>query len=64
MGARPIRRAIEHHLEDPLSEMLLKNSKSEGIFTVDVKEGKITISKKKEKKAKAPATVKSSDSTD
>ena len=50
MGARPIRRAVEHYLEDPLSEMLLKNPKIEGIFTVDMKDGTLTVVPKKEKK--------------
>ncbi|MCH9617590.1 MAG: ATP-dependent Clp protease ATP-binding subunit ClpC [Chlamydiia bacterium] len=53
MGARPIRRSVEFHLEDPLSEMILKNPKIEGTFEVTVKDDAIEILPKKEKKKKA-----------
>ncbi|MCH9622077.1 MAG: ATP-dependent Clp protease ATP-binding subunit ClpC [Chlamydiia bacterium] len=57
MGARPIRRAVEQYLEDPLSEMLLKNPKIEGAFTIDLKDSEIDIQPQKAKKEK-PATTK------
>ncbi len=41
MGARPLRRAVEQHLEDPLAEMLLKNPKLEAEFEVIIKDKKI-----------------------
>jgi ATP-dependent Clp protease ATP-binding subunit ClpC len=38
-GARPLRRAIEHYIEDPLSEELLKGEfEGKTLITVDVKE--------------------------
>jgi len=43
-GARPLRRAIERHLEDPLAEEILREQLPEGkILTVDEKEGKLTF---------------------
>lgn len=45
-GARPLRRAIEHHLEDPLSEELLKGAfdgKNHVVVTVDTEVGKLTF---------------------
>ena len=58
MGARPIRRAVEYHLEDPLSEMLLKNPKASGTFEVLLKGDALEILPKKEKKKRAaPAKV-------
>ncbi|MCH9811314.1 ATP-dependent Clp protease ATP-binding subunit [bacterium] len=58
MGARPIRRAVEFHLEDPLSEMILKNPKASGTFEVTLKGDTLEILPKKEKKKKAaPAKV-------
>ncbi len=53
MGARPIRRAIEFYLEDPLSEMILKDAKFSGVCVVEIKDNAIFISPKKEKKQKA-----------
>lgn len=61
MGARPIRRAVEFHLEDPLSEMILKNPKIEGTFEVTVKNDAIEILPKKDKNKKA-STAKVTDS--
>lgn len=38
-GARPLRRAIEHHLEDPMSESLLRGDfKGKDIIKIDVKD--------------------------
>lgn len=41
MGARPIRRTVEQHLEDPLAEMLLKNPGLEATFKVILKDNKV-----------------------
>ena len=60
MGARPIRRSVEHHLEDPLSEILLKNPKVEGTFTIDLKDNAISILPKEEKKEKVASAAASS----
>ncbi len=56
MGARPIRRAIEFYLEDPLSEMILKDSKLSGMCLVDLVDDAIVISPKKEKRQKTVST--------
>jgi ATP-dependent Clp protease ATP-binding subunit ClpC len=41
-GARPLRRAIEKHLEDPLAEEILKERLPKGkVLTVDEKDGKL-----------------------
>lgn len=55
MGARPIRRAVEQYLEDPLSEMILKNPEVEGTFEISLKDSTVDIQPKKAKKEKAPA---------
>jgi ATP-dependent Clp protease ATP-binding subunit ClpC len=56
MGARPIRRAIEFYLEDPLSEMILKDAKLSGMCLVDLIDDAIVISPKKEKRQKSVST--------
>ncbi len=43
MGARPLRRAVEQLLEDPLAEMLLRNPNLSALFNVNVKEGLLTF---------------------
>lgn len=43
MGARPIRRTVQMHLEDPLAEMVLKNPKLEGTLMVHAKDDKLLI---------------------
>lgn len=44
MGARPLRRAIQKHLEDPLSEQLLRGQvKSQSHLTVGAEGGKLTF---------------------
>lgn len=49
-GARPLRRAIQRLIENPLSEEILQGKFKEGdIVLVDVKDEKITFNKKKEK---------------
>ncbi len=38
-GARPLRRAIEHYLEDPMSEALLRGEfKDKNVIKIDVKD--------------------------
>jgi len=60
MGARPLRRVIQHQVEDPLSDQLLSGKFPDGsTILVDVDEdGKIllTSSKKRTRKAKAKET--------
>lgn len=41
MGARPLRRAVEHYLEDHLAEMLLRNPNLKATFTITVKDDKL-----------------------
>jgi ATP-dependent Clp protease ATP-binding subunit ClpC len=43
-GARPLRRAIQKHIEDRLSEELLMGNIKKGDFvTIDEKEGELTV---------------------
>lgn len=54
-GARPLHRAIQKHLEDPLAEEILNNKPEEGDILVadfNKKENKIEISIKKKKESK------------
>lgn len=45
-GARPLRRAIQKHIEDRLSEELLRGTIQRGdSVTIDVKDGKLTVIK-------------------
>ena len=49
-GARPLKRAIQSEIEDPLSEMLLREEAKPGdTIVIDVKDGKITTDIKEEK---------------
>jgi ATP-dependent Clp protease ATP-binding subunit ClpC len=41
MGARPLRRAVEQNLEDPLAEMLLRNPNMQGTCHVVIQDGAI-----------------------
>ena len=44
-GARPMRRAVERHLEDPLAEEILRNTVKDGdIITVRAEDGKLVFS--------------------
>ena len=53
-GARPLRRAIQSHIEDPLCEMLLREEgTTNATITMDVVDGKIVTHVKKAKKTKA-----------
>ncbi|WP_404406704.1 ATP-dependent protease ATP-binding subunit ClpC [Jeotgalibacillus malaysiensis] len=48
-GARPLRRAIQKHIEDRLSEELLKGNVLEGYkVEIDYKDGEFTVSRKEE----------------
>jgi len=52
-GARPLKRAIQSEIEDPLSEMLLREEATTGdTIVIDVKDDKITTSIKKAREAK------------
>src|SRR5690606_31344957 len=52
-GARPLRRAIQKHIEDRLSEELLKgNIKMGDSLTIDEKDGALTVESKTVKKKK------------
>ncbi len=48
-GARPLKRALERELEDPMAEVLLKGKiqKDGGIIKVSEKDGKLTFSQRK-----------------
>src|SRR5262249_10438694 len=46
-GARPLRRAVEHYLEDPLAEALLKGEVKDGELVLIVREGDKLIFKQK-----------------
>ena len=44
-GARPLKRAIQSHIEDPMSELLLKHEDAtSATITIDVKDGEIVAS--------------------
>ncbi|MBR6489186.1 MAG: hypothetical protein IKT03_01480, partial [Muribaculaceae bacterium] len=41
-GVRPLKRAIQTHIEDPMSELLLKNEDAtSATITIDVKDGRV-----------------------
>ena len=43
-GARPLKRAIQTHIEDPMSELLLKNEQRHGgTIIIDVKDDATTV---------------------
>ena len=49
-GARPMRRSVEKHLEDPLAEHLLRGDVKDGdhvVVTIDKKENKLKFKAKK-----------------
>ena len=51
-GARPLKRAIQSEIEDPLSEMLLREEAKPGdTIVIDAEDDKITTSIRKGKKA-------------
>ncbi len=54
-GARPMRRAVERHLEDPMAEEILRgNIKAGDTSQVSAQDGKLTFSVP-ERAAEAPA---------
>ena len=56
-GARPLKRAIQSEIEDPLSEMLLREEAKTGdTIVIDAKDGKITTSIKKGNTVKTTVT--------
>ncbi len=55
-GARPLRRAIEHYLEDPLAEALLRGDVKDGETVLVVRNGEQLEFKQKEPTASAPDT--------
>ena len=71
-GARPLRRAIEHYIEDPLSEGLLKGEfKGKGLIKISVQdeehlkfEGKAAKKTKKSKEPKEKDAVVHSEGKD
>lgn len=66
-GARPLHRAIQKYLEDPLAEEILKSKVKEGdIFEVDHKKDaeELTVTIKKGKGGKKKTVAKDDDSTD
>lgn len=46
-GARPLRRAVEHYLEDPLAEALLRDQVKDGEAVLVVREGEVLAFKQK-----------------
>jgi len=57
-GARPLRRAIQSEIEDPLSEMLLREEAQAGdTIVIDVKDGKIEACVQKAATAKSHAAT-------
>ena len=62
MGARPLRRAIQTFVEDPLSEEILSGRASHGdIVSVGVKDGKAVFSVRSEAKPSSIRAVKTSE---
>ena len=58
-GARPLKRAIQSEIEDPLSEMLLREeAKSGDSIVIDAKDGKIVSRIKKHASAKKAESTK------
>ncbi len=55
-GARPLRRAIEHYLEDPLAESLLRGDVKDGENVLVVRNGENLEFQQKERTASAPDT--------
>lgn len=48
MGARPLRRAVEQYIEDPLAEMLLREPLISATFLVHVKDDKLAFEREPE----------------
>ena len=47
LGARPLRRAVEHYLEDPLAEALLKGEVEDGEPCIVARDGDKLVFKQK-----------------
>ncbi len=61
-GARPLRRAIQRLVEDPLSEGILARKFTRGdLVQIGAKDGSLTFVIKKSKSSKVPATVTHND---
>lgn len=61
-GARPLRRAIQRLMEDPLSEGILAGKfKPDDLVQVGAKDGRLTFTVKRRKEAKVGASVSSED---
>merc|ERR1711966_56546 len=57
-GARPLHRAIQKYVEDPLAEFILNNNSEKGIvFTMDLKKEKDGLHIKEAKKTTPPETI-------
>jgi len=63
MGARPLRRAIEQYLEDPLAEKLLLAPDTAKHFSITSEGDQITISEKTEEKPKEEEALASTGKT-
>jgi ATP-dependent Clp protease ATP-binding subunit ClpC len=46
-GARPLRRAVEHYLEDPLAEAILRDQVKEGEAVLVIRDGEVLNFKQK-----------------
>jgi ATP-dependent Clp protease ATP-binding subunit ClpC len=60
-GARPLHRAIQKYIEDPLAEEILNHSVKEGdtlIGDLDKENGKLVFTLQKKEKEKAPKVPK------
>lgn len=57
MGARPLRRAVEQYIEDPLAEMLLRNPAEGATLIVRVKDDKLEFEKEPEEEEEALASA-------
>jgi ATP-dependent Clp protease ATP-binding subunit ClpC len=57
MGARPLRRAVEQELEDPLAEMLLRNPNLSATFHVVLKNGALLFEMQEEEKKESEETA-------
>ncbi len=57
-GARPLHRAIQKYVEDPLAEFILNNNSEKGtVFTMDLKKEKDGLHIKEAKKTTPPETI-------
>lgn len=59
MGARPLRRVVEQHLEDPLAEKLIAEPGGDRRFIISVKDDKMVFTEKELEKKKEKKLAKS-----